>query len=401
MMTSENEKAWRGVWGRYNRVTALGASLGALLFVASGCGGSGPAADLPPEQPRNVRVLRLHPAEITEYFEISGTVKPLRGADISAEESGTVRRVTHDKGEAVRVGDTLIELDRRILAAQMEAMQANEELQSYNAEKTRTLHAAGKVSELELLGAEAQAAQARAALNTARLRWQRAAVAAPFAGIVADRYVEPGELVAPGRLLARVIDPSVLKLTGFLTEREVARVEPGIVTDVHFDGSPESVQGEVAWVGYEADPRTGKFKVEIQIDNGDSSLRPGVVARAQIPSRVHTDVIVVPRDALVTSGGSPAVYVVEGGRAHLRGIILGGDQGLMTVVLQGLTAGERMVVRGQRDLVDGSLVRITEEAERADGWRPEDPAVVRGVTRDSVATDELQITGNAAEEAPR
>ncbi len=397
-MDAERTSVWkRRKWAwRSSCATLSGVVLLGLGLILGGCGSAGPAAEAPPEQPRNVRVLQLAPTRITEYFEISGTVEPLRGANISAEESGTVLRVGHDKGEAVKAGDLLVELDRRILAAQLDATQANLKLQAYNAEKTRTLRAAGKVSELELLGVEAQAAQARATATTTRLRWERAAVSAPFAGIVADRYVEPGELVAPGRLLARVIDPSVLKLTGFLTEREVARLEPGIRTEVHFDGRSAPAPGEVTWIGYEADPRTAKFKVEIQIQNGDGALRPGVVARARIPSRVHEEVIAVPRDALVGSGASPAVFVVEGDRAHRRAVMLGGDQGLMSVVTSGLSAGERLVVRGQRDLVDGSLVRVTEETQRPDGWRPEDPAVVRA------AIDGADAPGlDSAGEAPQ
>ncbi len=68
--------------------------------------------------------------------------------------------------------------------------------------------------------------------------------------------------------------------------------------------------------------------------------------------------------------------VVEGDRASRRDIVLGSDQGLMVIVESGLSAGEQLVVRGQRELIDGALVRITERTEAADGTLPTDPAEV-------------------------
>lgn len=350
-------------------------------------------AEAPTEVARNVRVLDLAPTDVTEYLEITGPMAPVRGAVVSAEESGSVFAVPHDKGDVVQEGDVLVELDRRLLAAELEAARANVELQDYSAAKVSSLYEAEKVSRLELLTARNAAAQARAQLAVVERRYDRSAVAAPFAGLVTDRYVEPGELVAPGTPVARVVDPSALKLVGVVTERDVAGIDEGSQVEVTLDGSDGMVVGEVVWVGFEADPLTGKFTVEIRVPNPDGGLRSGVVGRARIRSAEHVGVIAVPRDAVLSTPEGRAVYVVESDRARLRSITTGADQGLMVLVVDGLAAGDRLVVRGQRDLIEGALVKVTETTDNADGSAAGDPDVIRD--------EDSRVRARSGEEAAR
>ncbi|MBK9304244.1 MAG: efflux RND transporter periplasmic adaptor subunit [bacterium] len=361
----------------------------ALLSIA-GCGPKGGAAP-PAETARNVRVLELDATDLDEMFEVSGAVQPLRGTDVAAEEGGTVAVIARDKGARVAKGQTLIELDRRLLAAEADAARADLALQAYNVEQTQRLFDAGKVSRVELLTAEAQHGRSAAAARVAELRHERAAVAAPYAGIVAERFVEPGQLVAPGTVVARVVDPSVLKLAGWLTERDIVWLREGAAAEVSLDGVAAPVAGRVAWLGFEADPVTGKFPLEIRLDNQDLSLRPGVVGRARIHKQTLAGVIAIPRDAVLDAGGGAAVYVVEGDRAQLRRIVLGPDQGLLVAVTAGLRAGELLVVRGQRDLIDGALVKTVETANARDGSLAGDPSATTeagAATRDAAPATE-------------
>jgi RND family efflux transporter MFP subunit len=314
---------------------------------------------------------------LTEYFEISGPVEPVRGTDVSSEEAGTVAVITHDKGEGVKTGQILVELDRRLLKAEMESARADLELQQYNYDQTRRLHDANKVSRFELLTAESAYERAVALSEIAKLRYERAAVKAPFSGLVTDRFVEPGELVAPGSRIARVIDPYTLKLVGTLTEREVSWVKQGTTATVVLDGYDWPVPGVVYWVGFEADPASGKFEVEIHVDNADLSMRAGVVGRARVLKKEHKSVIAIPRDALLPNGDNMSVFIVQTDTAASRPVTLGSDQGLMVVVESGLQVGDRLVVRGHRDLVEGARVLITEEATSADGTNGKDPFEVR------------------------
>lgn len=353
------------------------ASVPALLAIAvamvTGCSPTEEILKLPEEVARNVRVLPINTTQLEEFFEISGPMQPVRGTDVSSEESGAVSGIPHDKGEYVKAGDVLVELDRSLLAIEVANAEAAVELAEYNADRARQLREADKASQTQALTAETQARQARAGLGAARLRYKRAAIKAPFAGLVSDRYVEPGQLVMPGQPVARVVDPFVLKLVGALTEREVAWLKAGASATVKLDGRQQPVTGRVDWLAFEASPITGKFAVEVHVDNPDLGLRPGVIGRATIHKRTHANVLVVPRDAVIEGSQGQMVYVVEGDRARRRTIELGEDQGLMVIAARGLKAGDRIVVRGHRDLVDGALVQVTQNATGRDGSMAGDP----------------------------
>lgn len=351
------------------------ACLLALTVGLNGCGSEEAPAEVR-EVSRNVRVLELGHTSVTEYFEIAGPVSPVRGADLAAEESGPVVALGAAKGAAVAAGQTLVEQERDILAAELAATRSALANQAYNVDKVRQLHEAGKVSRIELLTAEAAHEQARAMAEVSRVRYERAAIKAPFEGVMVDRLVELGELLAPGQPVARIIDPYVLKLEAFLTDSQMGWVRPGDPATMVLGGADEVATARVTFVSPEADRMTGKFKVELEIPNPDLRFRSGVIGRARLPKHRTVDAVAVPRDAVMTGRAGPMAYVVDGDRARQRQLTLGASQGLMVVVESGLEVGDLLVVRGQRDLRDGSLVSVTETTVARDGSLPGDPATV-------------------------
>ncbi len=331
------------------------------------------------ERQRNVRTMKLTAKPLEEYLDLSGTAAPMRAAVLSAEEGGVVRSVDLDKGSRVRKGQALLSLDRRLLAAELSAARATLDLVAFNEARIKQLHEANAVSAAEYEQIKAEYRQAQAGLRGAELRHERAVVSAPFDGIVTDRYVEPGELLAPGTPVLRLLDPYVLKLKCNVTEEDVILLRRDMAATVEFAGVEEPIAGRVFWVGFEADPTTGKFPVEILVENGGLAMRPGVMGRARVVKARHEGVISIPRDAVIERPGGPAAFVVEDGRAVERPLVLGVDQGPLVVVNRGLAAGDRLVVRGQRELGSGMAVSVTEESEAPDGSLPDDPVLdVRG-----------------------
>lgn len=371
---------------RIRTITLLVATVATVAIVA-GCQDP-PRDDSAREVPRNVRTMTLQTSPVVRYLELAGPVVPLRGADLSSEESGTLDRVVHDKGEPVAAGAPVMTLDRSLLAAELQAAAAQLELQSYNHERIVQLHEAGKVSELERLQSAAELASARSQRDVARTRHGRAAIKAPFAGIVADRHVEPGELVMPGMTVARVIDPYVLKLVGAATEQEVGELRAGMSAEVSLHGVAAPVAATVGWVGFEAAGGTGKFPVEIHVPNADLALRSGAIGRARVALATTSDLVVIPRDAVMVAEGVEQVYVVEGDRARRRLVELGPAQGLMVAIRDGLEPGDQLVVRGHRDLRDGGLVSVTEQVPYGDGTQDGDPDEIRAASAGTRITQE-------------
>ncbi len=339
----------------------------------------GEAAEATFEVPRNVRTLTLSPNNVEEFFALSGPLRPLSGTDLSAEENGRIERILSDKGARVEKGDILLMQDRALLEAEMQAAAAASDLSAFNYERMQRLHQENAVSEIELLEAESTHRQSEAMASAARIRFERAALKAPFSGIVSNRYVEVGQLVAAGTPAMRIVNPYTLKLVGSVTERDIMWVSEGKQAWLEFEGVNGIVRGTVHWVGLEADPQTGKFPVELRIDNSDLRVHPGVIGRASVLKTIHERVISIPRDAILQQAGRPEAFIVEDGRARKRSLRLGSDQGLMVIVEAGLDIGDKLIVRGQREVTDGASVLIQEEADAADGSMSGDPSLGRGV----------------------
>lgn len=360
-----------------SNIGVFGCFLLVTLFHLAGCAGPN-QEEIDQEVSLNVRVLVLESESLTEYFEVSGPVAPVRGTDLSAEESGRVVALTSAKGAIVSAGDAIIKLDRTLLEAEMEAAAAALAADEFNTDKLRQLFAAEKISENEMLAAENQLAQAKARSQVSKERFERTTIRAPFDGIVSDRFVELGQLVVPGLAVVRVIDPYALKLQAYLTEEQVRWVKSGDNAALELGEQKTNAEGTVSWVSMEADLLTGKYKVEIEIPNAQLLYRSGVIGRARLPKRIVEGVVTSPRDAIVPGRVGPTAYVVNGGRARLRRLTLGGTQGLMVEVTAGLAVGDSLIVRGQRELRDGNLVTVVEVAESPDGSLASDPQAIRG-----------------------
>lgn len=330
------------------------------LFLLAACSSSAgdPQPGAAADPPLNVRTVRVETSSLVEYLDLSGPVRPLRATLLSSEEAGRVESLAVDRGDHVAANAVLLGIDRRLLAAELKAAEADQRLTEYNEQRVRKLFEANSVSGLEMTQAESQRDKAAAAAEITRLRHQRATVRAPYAGLVTDRFVELGELIAPGTPVLRLVDHSALDLHASLTEAEIGYLHKGMPAQVELDGHGGTLRAEVHWVGYEASPTTGKFYADLRIDNGAGLLRPGVVGRARVIKRTHDDAIVVPREAVVMSNQGPAVFVADQDKAWRRPVQLGPDQGARVIVREGLQVGEALVIQGQRNLMDGDPVKV-------------------------------------------
>ncbi|HEX9640509.1 MAG TPA: efflux RND transporter periplasmic adaptor subunit [Candidatus Krumholzibacteria bacterium] len=339
----------------------------------------GPAADgiVNGQKPRNVRIVELTRSDLEEHVALSGRVRAVRSTDVSSEEVGVVETIPHDRGALVEEGGVIMALDRDLLAAEMKAAEATMKLREFNYDRMKSLYDNNSASTEDVLITQTEFEQAAQSYEVARLRFGRAAIKAPFGGIVAERFVEIGQHVVAGQVVARVVDPFSLALEGWITERDVRWTRQGAQALVVLEEGREILHARVHWVGIEADPRNGKFAVELRIPNPNMKLRAGVVARARVLKRAHHDVMVIPRDAVLDTGDGRMVFVEVDGIAQPRPIRLGADEGLMVICESGLAEGDRLVVRGHRDLAPGAPVIVQERSQRRDGWMPRDPDQAR------------------------
>lgn len=345
---------------------ALALALAAAILAACGASqASDAAADAaaePPraaERPRAVAVVTqaAEAREVVDTAHLPGELAPLRRAVLAAEVAGRVEALAIDAGDRVAAGAPLVTVDAetwRQRVAEAEAVDRYRRAQLDRAEKLLARHA---ITQQQFLDATTQHDVAAAQLATARLTLARARVEAPWAGTVAERHVEVGDYVTPGQPVITLVDLRRLEVRATARAADVPYLRPGLPAEVTVDAFPGEVfRGTVARVAAELDPAARTLGVEIEIDNRERRLKPGLAARAAIPRRTLPGAILVPLAALVELERTKVVYVVEDGHAVQRPVVLGPLLGEQAVITDGLAAGERVVVDGQQRLSPGQPV---------------------------------------------
>ena len=351
----------------------------AVFLAAVGCTGSAPAATEAPPPP--VHAMVVEPTLVTPTSEATAEILANRHSNMRAEIAGRVVDVLVEPGDRVEEGRVLLRLDvgRPASAAQAaNAAVAQSQARLAQAERelarTERLVQTGGLPEQRLDDAKdavrlASAARdaARAEARLARRGLTDAVVRAPFGGTVVDRMVELGEYLAPGSPLLSLADTSMLKARVLLDPREaidVAVGRPAVVTVYARPG--ESFTGRVVRVGEVIDPRTRRLPVEIELEDHQGRLRPGLVARFSVQTGEPEKVIRVPLDGIFERFGSQHVYVVDNGIARRRAIVLGPVRAGFAEVVGGIQPGETVVTKGVTRVVDGSKVQVV-PAEQAEG----------------------------------
>ncbi|MFQ5529738.1 MAG: efflux RND transporter periplasmic adaptor subunit [Gemmatimonadota bacterium] len=252
----------------------------------------------------------------------------------------------------------------RLLAAQVEEARAGADIARDRHERQRRLwEDEGIGSEIAYLQARADAASAAARFEQLQARLARTIVRTPVAGTFDDDLVDAGEIVQPGTPVARVVDASRLKITGGVPERFAPRVSAGDEAVITFDFLPgNSFEGQIDFVGTAVDRQSRTFPIEIVMDNPAGEVKPYMIANVRVLMQRIDEAIVVSREVLLRTELGFQALVVETEDGHdvavARNLTLGASDENSVVVLEGLTAGERLVVRGQQLTDPGDRVRI-------------------------------------------
>ena len=229
---------------------------------------------------------------------------------------------------------------------------AREQLKMLEAGPTRTQVA---VQEALVKEAAQKVALAQAKLDECTIR-------APFAGIITRVYVRPGDLAAVKAPLVDMMDPSSLVVRFGMPEAQASGVHPGTEVRVSLDALPgRSYTGKVVRVYPELERKARTRTVEAKLSEA-VDLSPGMFARVSVVLRSVEDALVIPDAAILTRpDGTKEAFVVRDGKALMRKVTTGIEQGHRVQVLSGIQPGEAVVVAGNESLKDGMPVRLIRE----------------------------------------
>ncbi len=349
------------------------------------CGGNDDAAAraAPEERIVPVEVAVAELGEASRTVTVTGPVEPLRTVGINSQLAGAVLSVEVEEGSRVRPGSVLARLDDREVAAQLTSAEAALEVARRNAERAERLRAQEYVTEAEYDRDRAALAAAQATRDQLRTRLGYATVRSPVNGVVLEKRIEAGDIVAGQARLFTIGDLTALVVRVPVSELDVSALSAGDSVPMVLDAlAGRPLAGRIRRIFPAADTVTRLVPVEVAL-TGEAAreARPGFLARLTFRLHPRTGVLLVPAGAVVEGAGGAAVYVVASGRAVRRSIRRGDVFQGRVEIREVLAPGDTVIVAGATTVRDGAAVRVVNAPaaplpadgtteRRGDGGRP-------------------------------
>jgi len=208
---------------------------------------------------------------------------------------------------------------------------------------------------------QAKLKEMEAILAQEKIRLQNTQIIAPFSGEIIRRYLDAGALVSPSTPLVNLVHTETLKVLANVLERDVPLLKLGMGVKIKSESYPDKVfEGKVARINSALDLSTRTLQAEIYIPNPDRLLKPGMFARLELVLSEKPGALVVPRHAVIEEGGSKSIFIVQGNQALRKKVVTGYEQDQVVEILEGVSEGDQVVVRGQESIRDRSTVRVIE-----------------------------------------
>jgi len=361
-------------------------ALSTCLLLAA-CGGAGNTTPAKAGGPRAFPVLLapIATAEVTYVVRAPGTVTAFETVQVPARVAGVAETVSFREGETVTSDTVLVEVDAEryrlraaLAAAQLAALTAEQQEADSGLKRRRELSAGGTLTADELATWEARAAaaaarttEAKAAFDLAEIDRRQSLVRSPLAGVVQSRLVQTGQRIDAGQAVAVLLRRDPLQVRFSVSADEAARLTTGMPVDLRVGSLP--AKATLSFLAASADVATRQVQCLADVATADAqSLRPGAFAEVEIKVSSATRPA-VPYAAIRPSDEGFLAFVVVDDKAVRRVVRIG----LRTAdgrveVLEGLTAGEHLVVRGGEALRDGSAVENRDPAAAKPAAKPAD-----------------------------
>lgn len=364
------------------RRSAPVAFLTVTLATLAGCGDKTDAPDLNAAAatqtigPDNIAVATTD--TLSSGPSISGTLAAEREARIRAEVAGAVLQTYVDAGQRVPEGMVLARIDdaavrdaaisarSAVTQASVSAEQAARELQ-----RAKTLAAAGAIAERDVeiaeranLSAQAALADATARQSSADKNLRNTQIRAPFSGIVAEKTVSPGDIVAPGAALFTVIDPRSLRVEASVPAVALSDVRVGAPVTFTVNGTERKLRGTITRVSPMVNPQTKQVDIQASVPNNAGILVAGLFVEGRVASQNRLGVL-VPEQAVDQTGIVPNVMRLRGGKVEKVEVQIGlrDEVGERVEVTSGLASGDTVLLGAARGISVGVAVTISSPSD--------------------------------------
>lgn len=329
-----------------------------LLTVMTGCGSKEQTETQ--RGPIAVNVMTVNANSVNGDYKYSGTAEEESGTNVSFMVGGTLKTLNLRVGDRVRRGQLIAVVDGSTVKSSYDIAHATLKQAEDAYARMKQLHDKGSLPDIKWVEAESQLSQARSAEEIAKKNLKDCSLYSPADGVVSEKFVEVGQNVAPGVPVVKIANTSVLNVRVYIPESEMPNVKIGQRADIIVPALNDSqFAGQITEKGVIADPISRSYAVKIRISGSAQGLLPGMVAKVNIGHSAGGDAIVIPASLLqLGDDNSYNVWVVDGDKAVRRKVTCGEFTASGVVVTDGLKTGDKVIVKGQQKVCNGTKVEV-------------------------------------------
>ncbi len=293
--------------------------------------------------PANAETFVVEKRKTSRKIPLPGTLISDETVRISPRLSAHIKHIHVRAGETVRAGSLMISMDDRDVTERLAAARAARGQAETEYRRTERLYESGAATHREYVAARSEFRSAKAREEEARIMRAFTEIRSPVDGIVANRFVDAGELVSPGQILMTLFDPDAMRLEVQVPERFAGHMAVGdraavriIATDAVHEGIIDEMAGSL-------DPAARTRTVRVRVDVSGSGVPPGTFGRMIVGAEPEEGVF-IPRTAVFRVGQLEMVQMVSGDRVVRRLVRTAPADNSMIEILSGLDEGETVLI---------------------------------------------------------
>jgi len=319
--------------------------------------------------PQTISATKANMSEWSPKVEAIGSLRAVKGADLSLEVSGVVESISFNSGDDVEEGATLLKLRTADDVARLESLQAMAALNEITYDRDQKQFKMQAVSQATLDTDAANLKNARAQVVQQQAIIDKKVLRAPFSGHLGIRAVDLGQYLGPGTVIVtlQALDPIFVDF--FVPQQAVAQVRLGQSVTVKVDAfKDQTFSGEILAINPKVDTGSRNVQIRATLKNPDHKLLPGMYATVDITTGAPANYVTLPQTAIAYNPYGDTVYVVESksneadGKPQLLArqtfVTVGPTRGDQVAILKGVEDGDMVVTAGQIKLHNGSVVTI-------------------------------------------
>lgn len=291
-------------------------------------------------------------------FKVNGNFIPSQELEFSSEKSGRVVKVLVKEGDAVKVGQVLATIRTDQLSVDLQNAEAVYQNALKEQARFESAYATGGVTQQQLEQTKLAVENAKSRIDQININIGDATIRSSISGVINERLVEPGSVLAPGTKMFEIVNVSRLKLKVSVSESQIIQIKKGDQVKVTASVFPDKeFSGRVSFIAPKAD-QSLNFPVEIEVSNNSAQdLKAGMYGTAHFEEEIAQLAILVPRTAFVGSVSANEVFMLENNNtAKIRKVTAGRIIDDEVEVLAGLQEGDILITSGQVNLSDGTQV---------------------------------------------